>query len=251
MSGEGFLSRWSKRKQEVERREVEREQEVARETVAPAADTPPEVIVESIEPHDAELHDPEAITPEELAALPPVEEIINPADFSQYLRKGVPHILRNAAMRRMWLLDPAVRDYVDPALDYAYDWNIPGGVPGNGALAAGFDAKGAAEKFFSTMRGKISSETGEFAEAEEEVLEPCDKVPHEEEALTSTMPDDSVHAEPARAEEAGKNFEDDISKNTERDTTLVERGDAATPSPTKKTQAVEAPARRHGRALPV
>jgi hypothetical protein len=246
MSGEGFLSRWSKRKQEVERREVEREQEVARETVEPAADTPPDVIVESIEPHD-----PEAITPEELAALPPVEEITNPADFSQYLRKGVPQILRNAAMRRMWLLDPAIRDYVDPALDYAYNWNIPGGVPGNGALAAGFDAKGAAEKFFSTMRGKISSETGQFAEAEEHGLESGDTVSQEAEAPTSEIPDDSIRAEPARAMEAGKNFEGGVSENTERDATLVEGEDAATSSLAKKSQAVEGPARRHGRALPV
>ena len=34
----------------------------------------------------------------------------------------------------MWTLDPAIRDFVGHARDYAYDWNQPGGVPGSGAL---------------------------------------------------------------------------------------------------------------------
>ena len=34
----------------------------------------------------------------------------------------------------MWSLDPAIRDYVGEAREYAYDWNVPGGVPGNGPL---------------------------------------------------------------------------------------------------------------------
>src|SRR3546814_8539167 len=32
------------------------------------------------------------------------------------------------------MLDPAIRDFVGHARDYAYDWNTPGGVPGSGAL---------------------------------------------------------------------------------------------------------------------
>lgn len=239
MSGEGFLSRWSKRKQEVERK-----QEIAPATFVPAADAPPDVIVEAIEPHD-----PEAITPEELAALPPVEEITNPADFSRYLRKGVPQILRNAAMRRMWLLDPAIRDYVDPALDYAYNWNIPGGVPGNGALAAGFDAKGAAEKFFSTMRGKISNETGLFAEAEEQ--SPFGEVQPEEDASTAEPADEATHVEPSKSLEAGKNVEHPVSNNPEKDATLVVGEDDATSRSGTESQVGQGPARRHGRALPV
>jgi hypothetical protein len=42
-------------------------------------------------------------------------------------------------LRKSWALDPAVRNYVSPALDYAYDWNAPGGVPGAGELAPGTD----------------------------------------------------------------------------------------------------------------
>jgi hypothetical protein len=35
----------------------------------------------------------------------------------------------------MWLTDPAIRDYVSPALDYAHDYNIPGAVHGFGPLS--------------------------------------------------------------------------------------------------------------------
>ena len=48
------------------------------------------------------------------------------------MQKGVPEALRNAALRKMWVLDPSIRNYVGEALDYAWDWNAPGGVPGSG-----------------------------------------------------------------------------------------------------------------------
>ncbi len=56
-----------------------------------------------------------------------------------FFKKGVPDSIRNAALRKSWALDPAIRNYVNPALDYAYDWNTPGGVPGGGELAPGTD----------------------------------------------------------------------------------------------------------------
>jgi len=60
-------------------------------------------------------------------------------DITVFLRKGVPESLRNAALRKAWALDPAIRNYVNPALDYAYDWNTPGGVPGSSEIGAGMD----------------------------------------------------------------------------------------------------------------
>jgi Protein of unknown function (DUF3306) len=54
-------------------------------------------------------------------------------------RKRVPEHLRNAALRKSWALDPAIRNYVNPALDYAYDWNTRGGVPGSSEIGSGMD----------------------------------------------------------------------------------------------------------------
>jgi hypothetical protein len=112
---EGFLSRWSRRKDES-RRAPER---------ADAAQTPP--------PGDA------ALTPEEIAALPKIDELTAASDITVFLRRGVPGSLRNAALRAAWLADPAIRDFVGHARDYSYDWNTPGGAPGHGALDASDD----------------------------------------------------------------------------------------------------------------
>jgi four helix bundle protein len=76
--------------------------------------------------------DSELLSQEELDALPRIEDLTEGSDIRTFLRAGVPRQLRNAAMRRMWMLTPGIRDYSDPAVDYAWDWNTPGGVPGDG-----------------------------------------------------------------------------------------------------------------------
>ena len=63
-------------------------------------------------------------------------------DITGFLRKGVPEHLRNAALRKSWALDPAIRNYVNPALDYAYDWNTPGGVPAAASSAPAWMSRG-------------------------------------------------------------------------------------------------------------
>src|SRR5690349_9250496 len=116
MSGDDFLSRWSRRKLEVQR-------EGKAEPAAPLAP----------EQAPAEEGEPE-LTPEEIAALPKIDEMTPDTDLTVFFRKGVREMLKKAALRRMWSLDPAIRDYVGEAREYAYDWNVPGGVPGNGPL---------------------------------------------------------------------------------------------------------------------
>jgi hypothetical protein len=117
-----FLARWSQRKQEAKQPEPKQD--------APAAtsDIPSEPIAEV-----------EAEPEFDLSTLPKLEELTETTDITGFLRKGVPEHLRNAALRKSWALDPAIRNYVNPALDYAYDWNTPGGVPGNSELGAGID----------------------------------------------------------------------------------------------------------------
>jgi hypothetical protein len=45
-------------------------------------------------------------------------------------------------------VDPEIRDYVGDARDYAYDWNVPGGVPGTGPLDASTDLARMVEDVF-------------------------------------------------------------------------------------------------------
>jgi hypothetical protein len=115
-----FLARWSQRKHEAKQ---------------PGRDAPvanPEVPSEPVTGADAE---PEF----DLSSLPKLEDMTATTNITAFLRKGVPEHLRNAALRQSWALDPAVRNYVNPALDYAYDWNTPGGVPGSSEIGTGMD----------------------------------------------------------------------------------------------------------------
>lgn len=123
--GEGFLSRWSQRKQEAKLPAAESAAANPAEQEG-AAEFPPVVETEAAEEFD-------------LSSLPKLEDVTETTDITGFLRKGVPESLRNAALRKSWALDPAIRNYVNPALDYAYDWNTPGGVPGNSEIAAGTD----------------------------------------------------------------------------------------------------------------
>lgn len=116
-----FLARWSQRKQEAKQPEPKPDAPVA------GADQPPEPVAEDAAPEF------------DLSSLPKLEELTGTTDITAFLRKGVPEDLRNAALRKSWALDPAIRDYVNPALEYAYDWNTPGGVPGSSEIGAGMD----------------------------------------------------------------------------------------------------------------
>jgi hypothetical protein len=108
--GEGFLSRWSRRKR-------------AAGVAPPPAPAPPEAA-----PSDPAAA-PEAKPAFDPATLPPVKSLTPESDITAFLREEVPAALRRAALRRAWTLDPAIRDFIGPA-DYAWDYNAPGGVPG-------------------------------------------------------------------------------------------------------------------------
>lgn len=127
---ETFLSRWSRRKQEV------RTSEPAPEGAVPAGDaaSEPEAQTAVADGRGEEPTAPAELSADEIAALPSLEDLTPETDISVFLRKGVPESLRNAALRRMWVLDPKIRDFVCEAREYAYDWNTPGGVPGSGPL---------------------------------------------------------------------------------------------------------------------
>jgi hypothetical protein len=111
----GFLTRWSRRKRE---REPPPEQ---------APDPPPD------QPQAAAVPDLPEI---DLSLLPRIEDLRLDSDVSLFLRPGIPSALRSAALRRMWSLDPAIRDFIGPA-DYAWDYNNPAGMPPGFSLEIG------------------------------------------------------------------------------------------------------------------
>jgi hypothetical protein len=126
-SGEGFLTRWSRRK-----RQSDTEQPTAGVSTAVSGDAPAEAGEPDARPRDPETG--EIIDTEWVSTLPSIADLKPGADLGAFMRKGVPEALRREALRTMWTTDPAIRDFVSPALDYAYDYNTPGAVHGFGPL---------------------------------------------------------------------------------------------------------------------
>src|SRR5260370_40134417 len=64
-------------------------------------------------------------------------------DIRSFLASSVPVELTNAALRRAWVPDPAIRDFVGIA-ENQWDFNDPTAMPGFGPLTAGNDVAGLA-----------------------------------------------------------------------------------------------------------
>lgn len=167
---DGFLGRWSRLKRAR-----------ARPAPAPVELPPPEP---ETEPEPLA----EGLSEEELAALPRIEDLVEGSDIRPFLRAGVPRNLRNAALRRMWMLTPAIRDYRDPAVDYAWDWNTPGGVPGDGAAPS-------AERAAAMLRDLLAPRAEKPRDAPEEVA------PDEADAEAAAMAEKAPEPEAAAPEE--------------------------------------------------
>jgi Protein of unknown function (DUF3306) len=192
---ETFLSRWSRRKRGLTsprlRGEVDA-RSAAGEAASPPAErseSPPhpdrlpasgetEVAARSGggEPRD---RDPQEFDP---ANLPPIESIDAGTDVSAFLRPGVPADLAQAALRRAWVTDPAIRDFVGLA-ENAWDFNAPDGVPGFGPLRAIDDVQRLAAAVFGTLpdappdtASAAGEETAAIVEAQ---VQPASQTPPE------------------------------------------------------------------------
>lgn len=219
-SESGFLGRWAARKAQV------RAHESAELQKAP-------------EPQDdsgqAKEDDSE---PFDLASLPSLEDITAETDITAFLRREVPDFLRNAALKRAWAADPGIRDYVNPAMEYAFDWNVPGGVPGSGELEAGCDAaKQVAQMFSAPLEAKAKNEV----EAPHTLVERESTEGAEEAAAEPAVPFEPA-SEPLRLsssspEKKDTEYQEDTNNNDEKAQTRADTSQLT-------------PRRRHGGAAP-
>ena len=151
-----FLKRWSRRKTEL-RREAEQPDEVKRGDAAgePAA---PTAQVSAAKPAKSEL--PASAPAFDPASLPAIDSITATTDIRGFLKPGVPVELRNAALRRAWSIDPAVRDFRG-LQENDWDFNDPNGIPGFGPLDPGLDIKKMASALFGDgqKRGEAADTT--------------------------------------------------------------------------------------------
>ena len=105
---ERFLERWSRRKRLAAR-------DVAGEDAAPPVG--PAAAGAAVDP----------------SCLPPIDAINAASDLRAFLAPGVPVELTRAALRKAWMADPAIRDFIEIA-ENQWDFASPNSVPGFGML---------------------------------------------------------------------------------------------------------------------
>ncbi|RWN63157.1 DUF3306 domain-containing protein [Mesorhizobium sp.] len=128
---DNVFARWSRLKQAARYSSTAGPQndQLSPDEVAAPADTGEQLAPAIVEPEAAEPAEP----------LPRLEDLTAQSDLSAFLRKGVPKMLKRAALRKMWSLDPAIRDHIGPS-EYAWDFNSPGSMAGFGPLKASSEA---------------------------------------------------------------------------------------------------------------
>jgi hypothetical protein len=224
---EGPLSRWSRRKREAAESRSKSPQE-SPSAPSPSADAS----------HDASHRAPPVETPArderasdesavDLSALPPIESITAATDIRPFLAPGVPAELTRAALRRAWVADPAIRDFIGIA-ENQWDFNAPDGVPGFGQLGS-LDVR----RLLGAALGEKDRETSESAaiaaSRDEEALEDACK------SVASSLPEPQSGSSADQAvDAAGEDHSDAAAQKEEAKAT-------GAPHPVK---------RGHGGALP-
>lgn len=156
---DGFLSRWSRRKRAAES-EAKAVTGAAPDNAVPAPLPAPDA--QPAEPGEAS-DAAEPLPPQAVEAFiePPSLDLIDQDfDLAHWLKQNVPESWKLAALRRTWETDPFIHGYLNPARDYALDWNTPGGAPGYGPLTESDDVKTMAARIFGDLPKSQQAETG-------------------------------------------------------------------------------------------
>ncbi len=237
----GFLGRWSRRKLDA-RNEAEKSAAEAAHPETPVLASPVSGAVPAAalstetEPGPEKRNEGETNAAEETfdpaklpRPLPTLDEIVPGMDMTPFFQSGVPEAIRNAALRKLWITDPAIRDFENPAREYAYDWNVPGGVPGSGELIGDHHAK-------DLLRSLMGDPDPEKEETPDEMTQP---------QMVDVMEPDAAVAKSVVVQESAEEAEVFSGNGSEHVATAKEERSEDVP-------AAEAGGgrRRHGGALP-
>jgi hypothetical protein len=204
----GFLKRWSERKQLVAKEAL-----VVEEQQQQLVDSPSELEPESL-------------------PLPSLDDILPGSDMSVFFQKHVPEALRAAALRKLWITDPDIKDFIEMA-DYQWDFTKPDSIPGWSSTVEGVDMKAMLEKIFS---GAIKKEP-----------EPEDENLRIEPAIEeNAAPNDRLERKEMTVSEA--NSEPSPPLETLVSTAISENG--AVQKTTYESSICHVISKRHGGALP-
>ena len=124
---ENFVSRWSRLKHESESRR-KRQTELPERAASPGT-----AVTSSANEDEAAGTETTAILIFDPTDLPSIASITAQTDISLFLRSGVPAELTVAALRRAWVSDPAICDFIGIA-ENQWDFTNPTTIPGFGPL---------------------------------------------------------------------------------------------------------------------
>jgi hypothetical protein len=124
---ENFVSRWSRLKHESE--SSRKRQTELRERAAPSSTA----VTSSANEDEAAGTETRATPIFDPTGLPSLDSITAGTDISRFLRSGVPAELTVAALRRAWVSDPVIRDFIGIA-ENQWDFTNPTTIPGFGPL---------------------------------------------------------------------------------------------------------------------
>jgi hypothetical protein len=126
---ENFVSRWWRLKRESGSTSKRKRKTEPRESAA-AYNAPVTTAPNEEEAAGAETR---AARPVDLTRLPSIDAITAETDIRIFLESGVPAELTRAALRRAWVSDPLIRDFVGVA-ENQWDFTDPTTLPGFGPL---------------------------------------------------------------------------------------------------------------------
>ncbi|MEM8571397.1 MAG: DUF3306 domain-containing protein [Pseudomonadota bacterium] len=241
--GEGFFASWSRRKRAATRAEA-----IEGRTKEAATDTQGEPTAAADEPPSPEVE--REITPEELEALPSIDEITGSTDLQPFMKRGVPQALQRAAMRKVWLTNSLISQHDDPAVDYAWDWNTPGAVPGAGGV---LQEDKVAKMVGDLMNREIRS--AQESSDESDTSLPARADTHEDAEAATDLAQASCEGGAAAGERPEAPHvpacDEDRAERTSVQAPIVSKAatDLSSPEP-RDSVATQRPLRRHGGALP-
>lgn len=238
---EGFLERWSRRKQEAE------QPEAAEPASDPATQSGADAAIEPQEPQEPKEQEPEF----DLSTLPSIESITAGTDIRAFLSAGVPQHLTRAALRRAWSADPAIRDYIGLS-ENSWDFNNPGGLHGFGPLTPADDVRRMVSEVFEGVKQVVVNESDQAAEAQTA----ASKASPESGAADTTLRAESDMADPD-ADERLRDRESGLAPTPTNDGSAFRQSSpdtsatvAVQSSDDREPEPEIVPRRRHGSALP-
>lgn len=224
---DNIFARWSRRKQAVRdgATSTPDEEQNASEAAASA---------------DAEPVDQQPATePDAGDPLPSLEDLTAESDLSAFLREGVPKALKSAALRKMWSLDPTIREYIGPS-EYAWDFNQPGSMAGFGPL----DANETIAEFLSTMSGGAQAGLARAVASAEPSPQPSPQ------QLTDSPPEEDASALPGRPAHGAAPAEPPAVAHASTGSEPLSPGETEVAAqPANSVTPLQIP-RRHGGAMP-